>query len=101
MFQRQIFRRLFFSYIIIIFVCLFVYTTFILYENHIINQERTKRESEILVDEVSSILKERFLNAQNIVLDLNYSESLKKLYFSKVTILWIRMIFCPSSVNYR
>lgn len=84
MFQRQIFRRMFFSYIIIIFVCLFVYTTFILYENHIINKERMERESNVIVDEVGSILKERVLRAQNIVLDLNYSPALKQLYLSMI-----------------
>ena len=52
----------------------------ILYENHIINNERTTRESEIITDEMNSILKERFLYAQNIVLDLNNSSTLKQLY---------------------
>ncbi len=85
MFSSKIFRNLFFSYIIIIFVCLFVYTSLILYENHIINNERTTRESEIITDEMNSILKERFLYAQNIVLDLNNSSTLKQLYFSIVT----------------
>jgi len=84
MFQRQIFRRMFFSYIIIIFVCLFVYTTFILYENHIISKERMERETDIIVDEVGSILKDRLLKAQNIVLDLNYSPALKQLYLSMI-----------------
>ncbi len=85
MFSSKIFRNLFFSYIIIIFVCLFVYTSLIVYENHIINNERTTRESEIISDEMNSIVKERFLYAQNIVLDLNNSSTLKQLYFSVVT----------------
>lgn len=62
-----------------------MYTTFILYENHIISRERTQRLSEVISEEIVGILKKRVLYAQNIVLDLNYSSSLKKLYLSHVT----------------
>lgn len=85
MFQRQVFRRLFFSYIVIIFITFFVYTSFILYENNIISRERAERVCEMLSEEISSILRKRILNAQNIVLDLNYSSSLKQLYLSTVS----------------
>jgi len=85
MFQRQIFRNMFFSYITIIFICFFVYTAVILYENHIISQERTERLCEVKAEEVSTTLKKRILYAENIVLNLNYSQSLKKLYLSHVS----------------
>ena len=85
MLQRQFFRKMFFSYITIIFICFFVYTAVVLYENRIISQERTERLCEVIAEEVSGTLKKRILFAENIVLNLNYSQSLKKLYLSHVT----------------
>lgn len=85
MFQRQIFRKMFFSYISIIFICFFVYTAVILYENSIISRERTRRLCEVKAEELGNILKKRILYAENIVLNLNYSQSLKKLYLSHVS----------------
>lgn len=85
MFQRQFFRNMFLSYIIIIFICFFVYTAVILYEDYIINHERTERYCELVADEVNSILKKRIIYAENIVLNLNYSQPLKKLYLSHVS----------------
>ena len=85
MLQRQFFRKMFFSYIAIIFISFFVYTAVVLYENHIISQERIERLCEVIAEEVSGTLKKRILYAENIVLNLNYSQSLKKLYLSHVT----------------
>ncbi len=82
MFQSKLFRRLFSTYILVIFVCLFVYTSFIVYENHQINRIQIARKSEIQLDEVGSILDQRLSNARNIVQNLSYSTSLKQLYLS-------------------
>ena len=63
-----------------------MYTTFILYENHIISRERTQRLSEVISEEIVGILKKRVLAyAQNIVLDLIFFFA-EKLYLSHVTV---------------
>lgn len=80
--HSKLFRRLFFSYILVIFTCLIIYTAFIIYENHQINKIQIERKSEIQLDEVGSILDQRFLNAQNIVQNLSYSTALKQLYLN-------------------
>ena len=71
---------MFYTYIIVIFTCLIVYTSFILYENYQINKIKRERRSELLLDEVGSILDRRFTNAQNIVQNLSYSTAMKQLY---------------------
>lgn len=82
LFQSRLFRRLFSTYILVIFTCLTVYTAFIIYENHQINSFQIERKSEIQLDEVGSILDQRFMNAQNIVQNLSYSTTLKQLYLN-------------------
>ena len=82
MFQSKLFRRLFSTYILVIFVCLVVYTSFIVYENHQINRIQIARKSEIQLDEVGRILDQRLSNARNIVQNLSYSTSSKQLYLS-------------------
>ena len=82
MFQSKLFRRLFFTYVMIIFTCLVVYTSFIVLENYQINKIQIERKSEIQLDQVSSIMDQRMMNAQNIVQNLSYSTSMKQLYLS-------------------
>lgn len=82
MFKSRLFRRLFCTYIIVIFTCLIVYTSFIIYENYQINKIQTERRGELLLDEVGSIFDGRFTNAQNIVQNLSYSTALKQLYLN-------------------
>lgn len=82
LFQSKVFRRLFLTYLLVIFTCLAIYTAFICYENHWMNQFQIERKSEIQLDEVVNILDTRFLNAQNIVQNLSYSTSLKQLYLN-------------------
>lgn len=82
LFKSRLFRRLFYTYIIVIFTCLIVYTSFIIYENYQINKIKRERRSELLLDEVGSILDRRFTNAQNIVQNLSYSTAMKQLYMN-------------------
>lgn len=82
LFKSRLFRRLFYTYIIVIFTCLIVYTSFIIYENYQINKIQRVRRSELLLDEVGSILDRRFTNAQNIVQNLSYSTAMKQLYMN-------------------
>lgn len=82
LFKSRLFRRLFYTYIIVIFTCLIVYTSFISYENYQINKIQRVRRSELLLDEVGSILDRRFTNAQNIVQNLSYSTAMRQLYMN-------------------
>lgn len=82
LFKSRLFRRLFYTYILVIFTCLIVYTSFIIYENYQINRIQTERRSELLLDEVGSILDRRFTNAQNIVQNLSYSTAMRQLYMN-------------------
>lgn len=82
LFKSRLFRRLFYTYIIVIFTCLIVYTSFISYENYQINKIQRERRSELLLDEVGSILDRRFTNAQNIVQNLSYSTAMRQLYMN-------------------
>ena len=82
LFQSKLFSRLFLTYLLVIFTCLAIYTAFVCYENHQMNQFQIERKSEIQLDEVVNLLDTRFLNAQNIVQNLSYSTSLKQLYLN-------------------
>lgn len=82
MFKSRLFRRLFYTYIVVIFTCLIVYTSFIIYENYRVKKIQTERRGELLLDEVGSTLDRRFTNAQNIVQNLSYSTALKQLYLN-------------------
>lgn len=82
MFKSRVFRRLFYTYIVVIFTCLIVYTSFISYENYQINRVQTERRGELQLDEVGSVLDRRFANAQNIVQNLSYSTAMRQLYMN-------------------
>ncbi len=82
MFQSKLFRRMFFTYVLVIFSCMVLYTSFLIFENHQIGKIQTGRQSEIQLDEVSSILEQRILNAQNIVQNLSYSTVMRQLYIN-------------------
>lgn len=82
LFKSRLFRRLFCTYIIVIFTCFIVYTSFIVYEHIQINSIQRERRGEMQLDEVGSILDRRITNAQNIVQNLSYSTALKQLYLN-------------------
>ena len=82
MFQSKLFRRLFSTYIIVIFSCMVLYTSFLIFENYQISKIQAERKSEMQLDEVSGILEQRILNAQNIVRNLSYSTVMKQLYMN-------------------
>lgn len=84
MFHSKLFRRLFFTYVTVIFTCFIVYTSFLIYENYQINKIDVERRSEMQMEEVSSIMEKRLMNAQNIVQNLSYSTSMKQLYLSSI-----------------
>ncbi len=85
MFQSRLFRRLFFTYIMVIFSCMVVYTSFLIFENREIGKMQAERKGEIQLEEVAGILEQRILNAQNIVSNFSYSAAMKQLYMSTRT----------------
>lgn len=85
MFQSKLFRRLFYTYILVIFSYMILCISFTGYQNRRISEIQTDRKSEIQLDEISSILEQRILTAQNIVQNLSYSTAMKQLYMNTKT----------------
>lgn len=85
MFQSKLFLRLFMTYILVISSYMVLCIAFLFYENHKISDMQIKRKSEIQLEEVSGILEQRMLTAQNIVQNLSYSTSMKRLYMNTRT----------------
>lgn len=82
MFRSKLFRRLFLTYIVVIFSCMILYMAFVIYEDHKVRQIQIEHDSEVLLDRVASCVENRIESAQNIVQNLNYSTTLKQLYMS-------------------
>lgn len=78
--KSQIFRKLFSSYVLIITLFYLLYSVLAIYESYVLNQERTERENEVRVQEVSSVMEQRLMTAQNLVSRINTSTTIKKLY---------------------
>ncbi len=85
MFQSKLFLRLFMTYILVIFSYMILCIVFLLYKNHQISEMQEKRRSEIQLVEVSSIVEQRMMTAQNIVQNLSYSTIMKQLYMNTKT----------------
>lgn len=85
MFQSKLFLRLFMTYILVIFSYMILCIVFLLYKNHQISEMQEKRRSEIQLVEVSSIVEQRMMMAQNIVQNLSYSTIMKQLYMNTKT----------------
>lgn len=78
--KSQIFRKLFSSYVLIITLFYLLYSVLAIYESYVLNQERTERENEVRVQEVSGMMEQRLMTAQNLVSRINTSTTIKKLY---------------------
>lgn len=85
LFEKTLFRRMFYSYIALILLCVLFYTATLIYENHIIQEERIERKTNLMMEEAERIIHERLIKAQNTVMELNYSAVLKKLYLNKIS----------------
>ena len=84
LFEKTLFRRMFFSYVLLIFLCVVFYTLTLIYETHMIREERVERKTTLMMEEVDRIIRERIIKAQNTVTELNYSVVLKRLYLNKM-----------------
>lgn len=73
------------TYILVIFSYMILCIVFLLYKNHQISEMQEKRRSEIQLVEVSSIVEQRMMTAQNIVQNLSYSTIMKQLYMNTKT----------------
>lgn len=82
MFQSKLFKRMFFSYLIVIASCVLLYTGFILFENYQISSMQQERDNEYTLSEISDIIDQRVLDAQNAVQNLRFSSSMKNLYMA-------------------
>ena len=85
MFQSKLFLKLFLSYVGVILFYMILCIAFLFYENSRIMEIQAKREREIQLDEISSIIEQRILTARNIIQDLSYSTAMKQLYMSEKT----------------
>ncbi len=82
MLQSKFFKRLFFSYMIVIMICMFVYTSFIAVQSYRVFQMQNTQEDAICLREAASTIDERLTDAQSAVRTLRYSTSMRKLYMS-------------------
>lgn len=85
MFQSKLFRKMLLTYLVIVFSYMALCISFLVYENTQISEIQTERKSEIQLSQVSNILEQRILSAQNIGQNLRYSTSMKQLYMSVKT----------------
>ena len=76
---------MFFSYVLLILLCVVFYTLTLIYETHMIREERVERKTTLMMEEVDRIIRERIIKAQNTVTELNYSVVLKRLYLNKIS----------------
>jgi len=82
LFKSRIFKRLFYSYIIVILTSLTIYTIFLVYENNHIKKLQIEHKATIQLDEAASTIDRYLLSAKNTVQNLNYSTALKQLYMN-------------------
>ncbi|MBR5116098.1 MAG: hypothetical protein IK096_03435, partial [Lachnospiraceae bacterium] len=82
MFQSKVFKRIFFSYILIIAVSMCAYAVFLVYESRQIARTQAERESELLIAAAADVIDDRIGAAQDLVRDLRYSTVMRDLYMS-------------------
>ncbi|MCR5674903.1 MAG: AraC family transcriptional regulator [Lachnospiraceae bacterium] len=82
MFQSKVFKRMFFSYILIIAVSMCAYAAFLIYESRQIARTQAERENELLLRAAADVVDDRIAAAQDIVRDLRYSTVMRDLYMS-------------------
>lgn len=82
MFQSKVFRRMFFSYILIIVVSMAIYSGFLIYQSKRIAENQSTWEHDLILREVSDIMEENLSDAKETVRDLRYSNTMKNLYMA-------------------
>lgn len=79
---KKVWRSMFLSYMLIILLCFFLYSGFMIYETYVSARERTERESVLKAQEIANLIDQRLLSAQSITTRINASSTIKKLYMS-------------------
>ncbi len=82
MFQSRVFKRMFFSYILIIAVSFSLYAVFLVYQNRRIDDAQAERDSELTLREAADMLDGAIGIAQDVVRDLRYSTVMRDLYMA-------------------
>lgn len=82
MFQSKVFRRMFFSYILIIVISTVLFTTSLIYQSRQIANSQREWEHDLILREVTNIMDEILTDAQDTVRDLRYSTTMKNLYMA-------------------
>ncbi|MBQ8031355.1 MAG: helix-turn-helix transcriptional regulator [Butyrivibrio sp.] len=82
MFQSKVFRRMFFSYILIILVSTVLFTVSVIYQSRKIADSQRDWEHDLIIREVSNIMDEILSDARDTARDLKYSTTMKNLYMA-------------------
>lgn len=79
-FKSKVFKRLFFSYIIIISLCFSIYSAMAIYETSVLNKERKNTYYEVMAKEISNFWDNQLSTARTIASRLNSNTHIKKMY---------------------
>ncbi len=82
LFASKVFRRMFFSYILIIIVCMALFSASLIYQSRKITTSQREWEHELIIREASNIMDEVLTDAEDTVRDLRYSTTMKNLYMA-------------------
>ncbi len=82
MFQSKLFKRLFFSYILIITVSMVMYSGFLFLQSRKVSQEQSARMDEYVLRGVSDEMEDHLQGAMEAVQNLRYSSVMRDLYMS-------------------
>ena len=81
-FKSRVFKRLFFSYIIIISLCFSIYSAMAIYETSVLNKERKNTYYEVMSKEISNFWDNQLSAARTIASRLNSNTYIKKMYMN-------------------
>ncbi len=76
--KSKLFKRMFFSYVVIIVLIMLVYSFFIFFETRTISKERHKQYYDIKLEEITSNLDRQLSQADNIVANINSSDVIEE-----------------------
>lgn len=78
-FKSKVFKRLFFSYLIIISLCFCIYSVMAIYETAVLNKERKNAYYEVMAKEISRFWDDQLSTAKTITSRLNSNTYIKKM----------------------
>lgn len=81
----KIWKQMFSSYLVIIFISFLVYTVFVFWQSVTTMREIRDRQGQLYANSAISLLDDRILSAKSLAIGINSSANLKKLYYSQFT----------------